>query len=383
MNDFDKYVLSRWAYSIGKEFISDHEWSLLHQRFLQDPAARDFASRSWSLDTCPYELLKKYNLTDWMKDVVINTNKSESIPSVTTMTEASNIASTMTNAFCSVKADGFNVQADYLDGRLICVLTRGRSSDAVDASALQPVLPQTIPIKGKVRVYGEAVVPNELFSKIQRLYSNVSQRSSVATALSKPELAKEMKVMTFYMDSDSIQFQTMEEMMDTLYRCKFDTVTFLTTDFNVMESVKKLSDIKDTLDYITDGCVVRPNQLPSESKYAFRIYNWAEPYYKSFVTGYQYSNAPLYFGVQLQIFPIKTAIGSRQSVLDIDNIERILSNNLYKDSPVAFVMRSHAIADIDLDMTRQLQLIYKNRSQEYLDLIRQEEMNKNVMFSNF
>jgi hypothetical protein len=381
MNDFDKYILARWAYSIGQEFISDYEWSLLHQRFLKDPQTHDFAATSWSLDTCPYELLKKYNLTHWMHNVVINTNKSESIPSITTLTEASKIASSMSNVFCSVKADGFNVQADYLDGRLICILTRGRSSDAIDASALKPVFPQTIPIKGKVRVYGEAVVPNDLFSKIQRLYSNVSQRSSVATALSKPELAKDMKVMTFYMDSDTVKFKTMSEMMDTLYRCKFDTVTFLTTAFDVMNTVKKLSDIKNTLGYLTDGCVVRPNELPSESKYAFRIYNWAEPYYKSFVTGYRYSNAPLYFGIQLQIYPVKTAIGSTQSVLDIDNIERILSNNLYKDSPVAFVMRSHAIADIDLDMTRQLQLIYRDNSQEYLDLIRQEEMNKNVMLN--
>lgn len=374
MTDFDRYVIARWSYSIGVSFIPDHEWQLLHEKFLADKEHCDFAKTSWSHDTCPTELLRKYNLTDLIKHVTINQDKSESIPSINTLIEASNICNNFIEpVVLSVKADGWNIQVDYYDGKLLQAKTRGRSSDAMQPHNIEPYLPQTIPVKNKVRVFGECVCPNKLFSLMKKEQGIVSQRNCVSTALANSKYTHMLEFRTFDVDILDNEFPTQLDKLLTLKDWGFLTVDYDVSYSDHLFHVSKLAELKAQLSYITDGCVIRPLKMPSQKKYALRIYDWAEPYYVSYVTGYTTSYAPLYISLQLQIYPIKTDRGSTQKVIDIDNLDRILTNNLLKGSPVAFTMKSHAIADIDTNLTRLLQERYKDRYEILHSKIEREE----------
>lgn len=377
MTDFDKYVIARWAYSIGEEFIPDYEWQMLHEKFLKDDKHKEFASTSWSHDTCPTELLREYNLTDLIRHITINQDKSESIPSINTMLEASTICNNYNEpVILSVKADGWNIQVDYYEGALIQARTRGRSSDAIQAYNIEPYLPQRIPLKGKVRVFGEGVCPNELFSLMKKQQGVVSQRNCVSTALANPIYTPMLELRTFDLEVSDKEFDTQLDKLNALKECGFLTVDYDVSYSDHLMNVKRLSELKSQLNYITDGCVIRPLKMPSQKKYALRIYDWAEPYYVSYIQGYTSKYAPLYISLQLKIFPIKTDRGSTQRIIDIDNLDRILSNNLMKGSPIAFTMKSHAIADIDINMTRLLQEKYKDRYEIFHNKIEKEEAMK-------
>lgn len=379
MDSFEKYKIARWAYSIGKEFIPNYEWDLLHKQFLQDSVHSAYAQTSWSQDECPIELLRKYNLTDLIREIVVNTDKSESIPSIITIIEAQHILNQFTTpVLFSTKADGWNIQVDYYDGKLVQARTRGRSSDAVQAANLEPHLPQTIPLKGKVRIFGECVCPNELFQILKQRFGVVSQRNCVSTALAKEDYSYGLQFRTFYLESDLLQFSTMIDMWSKLKELGFLTIDYIVSYENHYNNFSNFSNIKSSVEYPTDGCVVQSLQMPSKDKYAFRIASWAEPYYNSYVTGFTPSYAPLYMGLQVEIYPIITATGSTQRVLDIDNLDRILKNNLEIGAPIAFTLRSHAIADIDEALTENLQNLHKYSLSEYQKNVRDEEEAKKL-----
>ena len=58
MTDIVKYIIARWAYSVGQPIMSDAEYTILDRsmkaRFPKNP----YCQRSWSSDPCPVAMLK-------------------------------------------------------------------------------------------------------------------------------------------------------------------------------------------------------------------------------------------------------------------------------------------------------------------------------------
>ncbi len=80
MNLEDKYILSRWAYSVGEPLpdMSDADYNNLHRYMRDQKLLPDYTERAWSSDPCPYELLKKYNMENLAHNVILS-DKTESM----------------------------------------------------------------------------------------------------------------------------------------------------------------------------------------------------------------------------------------------------------------------------------------------------------------
>ena len=360
MTDYEKYVIARWAYSIGKEFISDVEYNALHNVMLKSPVGHRLAQQSWSKDYCPVSLLKKYGYLDWIYDIIPNGDKSESIPSITSIYQAEEVLKQFnTDIFISTKEDGFNGQCHYCEGKRTIINSRGRSADALTYWNFIDKLPIAIPLKDYTRIYGEIVLTNEGFELLSKATGARSQRSSVSTALANPKYTKYLEYHAFYIENKNTKFRTMEEMYKTLQSFGFKTPQYIIVPngSNVLEAFKEFSKIRYTLNHLTDGGVIQSNQFPYDNKYAFRIFEWKEPYYKSYIKSYEYSRATHNYGIKLAIYPIHVGVnnGNIQRLLDIDNLNRIIKYRLFPDSPVVFTLTSHADPNIDLELTRLLQ----------------------------
>lgn len=371
MTDIDKYIIARWAYSVGEPIMDDASYNALdramHAQYPDMPACK----RSWSSDPCPAALLRKYRYDHLIKHVIMS-DKTESIPSINTLVEVQSEYSYMTKPhMLSFKLDGWNIQASYYMGQLVHIQTRGRSTDAMDANALRGLIPKTIPNKGKCLVTMELVVPNEDFKWFKENCSSTSQRGACSTAIARGgDALKHVKLLAHGVRCNENIPNT--ELFNTLEKWGFDTPTHCMVESyeQLMDSIDAFTNRKDSYEYPTDGLVCTgPDKVR-----AIRIKGWEEPVYRSYVTGYEESYGPHSIAIQLRIFPIRLQ-NSVQTVLPATNISRVMSLKLVPGAPVAFRIASASIADIDEDVTRSTQKEYENRFAEYRFMV---EMNESL-----
>lgn len=361
MNDTEKLIIARWAYSVGEPIMDDPSYNVLlasiAARFPNSP----WVNRSWSSDPCPVQLLEKYNYQHLIKKVVLS-DKTESIPSLNTlMAVKTEFMSMHQKHRLSFKLDGWNIQATYYNGGLVHIQTRGRSSDAMDANVLKPLLPKTIKIMGQVLITMELVVPNADFQWFKDNYQCVSQRGACSTALANGGLALSHIALIAHgiRASEYIEpYTKLSVLSDMGFTTPMSTI--VDNYEALMNQIDNMTDLKATYPFPTDGLVCEgPDRVR-----AIRIKGWEEPIYQSYVMGYDEGYGPHSISIQCDIFPIKMA-NSTQRKLPATNIARIMSLNLRPGAPVAFRIASSAIADIDEEATMALQKQWAGREPEY------------------
>ena len=367
MSDERKFIIARWAYSVGMPIISDAEYTTLLRHFEATRPDWEYVNRSWSSDPCPVEILKEEGREDLISAVTL-TDKTESIPSLNSWGE---VADTLSNAFdekvatISYKHDGWNVQTAYYNGQLISVNTRGRSSDALDVSVLKPLFPQTIPCMGKVKIISECTVSKELFLEMKEKFGNAVERSAVRTALANDGYATRLSVHSF----DIIGYPC-DNTFPTLTQWGFKVPawTTVTSYDQLLEEIKRFSDNYPSYDFPTDGLVV----AFGNKRHAIRVLTWEEPVYYSYVTGYEESYGPHNISMKVLIKPVHTSTGM-QYRLPMTNIARIIEYNLQIGYPIAFNVVSGAIADFNPDATRLIQDEYATKEDVFREKIERNE----------
>ena len=368
MTDERKFIIARWAYSVGTPIISDAEYTTLLRHFEATRPDWEYVNRSWSSDPCPVDILKEEGREDLISAVTL-TDKTESIPSLNSWSEIAESLSTAFNndnyATLSYKHDGWNVQTTYYNGQLISVSTRGRSADALDVSVLKPLFPQTIPCQGRVKVISECTVSKELFKEMKEKFGNVLERSAVRTALANPGYPERLSVHSF----DIIGYVT-DSVLPTLTQWGFKVPgwTTVTSYEQMCEQVKRFSEAYSEYDFPTDGLVV----AFGSKREALRVMAWEEPTYYSYVTGYEESYGPHAISLKVKIKPIHTSKGMQYRI-PITNIARIVEHNLQIGYPIAFNTVSGAIADFNAEATRLVQSQWATREEAYREKIERDE----------
>lgn len=370
LSNKEKFILSRWAYSIGEPIISDAEYSQL-LAYMQNMYPDDeYVNRSWSSDPCPVALCQKVGREDLIHKVTLS-DKTESIPSLNTELEVqTELISVSKPGTLSMKHDGWNIQCNYYNGNRVNVMTRGRSSDAVDVSKLLSRMPEHIPATGKVKIVMELTVSKKDFKFCASMFHNVSERSAVSTLLSKPEYHHLLSFHAF--DIHGVDLQG---------RCKFEVLEEwgfpvpmyfeVTTYDDILIALEQLSEANDSYGFPTDGAV-----YDGDKRRAIRLLAWEEPIYRSFVTGYLEQYGPYRISPSILIEPILRK-GTTQRKLSMTNWQRILDYNLQLGAPVAFRIASSATADFDEESTLLLHEQWKGRWDEYAEMIKEnEEANK-------
>lgn len=364
----DRYILARWSYLVGEPILGDVEYDALDKRFKSEFPNDEYSQRHWPFDSCPAELLKKYNLTSLIINTVMG-YAAESIYSINNELEFNRVFGGLKQkSRLSFKIDGWNMKASYYNGYLVKLETRGRSGNTLDAYACRKLVPQTIPEKRRVAVTGECSILNSLWLQFKLLTGNSDQRSSVRTAFVNG-MVDYLRFLAF-----NISIEGVNEEFDHYEKLKewgFTTPLFKwVTDFNSLKAgIKYLSAINKGYNYLTDGLVIEN----SNYQYAIRLGAWQEHSMHSYVMGYEQSQGMYGVAMNLSVYPI-TKEGKTFPTVSIVNIANIVENDLEPGAPVAFNLRSGADVVIDTNETFMLQREWKGRYDEYRKMI--EERNR-------
>lgn len=342
-----RFIISRWAYSVGKSLIPDAEYNLLLEYMQQNYPDDPYTTRSWSSDPCPTDLLVSCGLESLIAPVVL-ADKTESIPSLNSSVEyMSELSNVNEPATLSMKHDGWNIQVNYYNGSLVTIHTRGRYTDSVDVSALRPYVPKTIPFTGKCKVVCELTVSKANFEYCRTQFDSKLPRSAVPTILARKELYHLLDIHAFAIHGYQHNIQ---DKFDILREWGFQTPEFIKvqTFEDVNNALAVLSSHKDAYASPTDGAVYAGSKVR-----AIRLQAWEEPVYKSYVTGYHEQFSAYRISPSVLIKPIVRE-GVTQTRISLTNWARIIQYNLQPGAPIAFRCASDAIADFDEDATRVL-----------------------------
>ena len=374
MTSSEKFVISRWAYSLGEPIIDDAEYTALLEYAKTVPELEEFVNRSWSSDPCPTSLLVKYDYTHLITDMEL-LEKTASINSLNDWAQIMDMFGNMsTPHVVSYKHDGWNLQKRYVGGKHAYTRTRGRSTaGALNIETLNAHSIPEIDDVADIRIVGEGTLTTAAFTelKFRNPEKNLrSQRAAVRTAMVTETDAGLVTFTAF--DILDATTDTFTQKLVKLYRWGFTLPEFrVVRNYDeLVSAVIELSDKAPDYAHPTDGLVVRADN--GDFQQAVRVMYWEEPIYRSFVMGYEESYGPAYISLKIVIYPI-TLANSTQTKIPITNISRIVKYNLEIGAPIAFRVVSGAIADFDADTTYVLHKTWEDRYDEYKETIKRGE----------
>lgn len=354
-----QYILARWFYLMGEDFMSDVEYDRIEKQFKSMYPNDIHSKQPWSFDKCPFALLERIGRTSLICNPIMG-YFAESISSLNTWYALQDVLGRLiVRSRLSYKVDGWNTRVSYFNGVLVDVQTRGRSGTNLDIRNIRSIFPQRIPIKGRVAITGELSIPNSKWELYKEITGNSDQRASVRTALARNDISY-LTFMAF-----NITIENNKEEFD--HYVKLEELGFKHPDFIWVSSYKELCgaikfmSIRNTgIDYLTDGLVLENKGI----QVAIRLGAWQEFNMTSFVTGYEESTGAYGNFLKVLCHPIKNE-GKVFSKISINNVASIIENNLQVGSPIAFNLRSAANVVIDATATRELQKEWDSRYDEY------------------
>lgn len=368
VNDLsEKYILARWMYLMGEDFLSDPEYDRIEREFKLEYPDSPYSTRPWSFDECPVDLLKKYGREDLIRNLTMG-YAAESIYSVNNEEEFNRTFRSLNKkSRLSFKIDGWNTRVSYFNGYIVKVESRGRQGNNLSMNNIYKLFPNKIPYKGRVAVTGELSIPNASWADFKELTGNADQRASVRTALAR-SMIDYLAFCAFNIFIEDQPYQG--DQYELLKSIGFTVPRFVwVSNFDeLVKGMKYLSYLNPVYHYLTDGLVIENDEI----QLAIRLGAWEERCYRSYVTGYE-ENQGMY-GTFLKVccYPI-TVGGKTFGKISINNIASIIENNLIPGFPIAFNKRSEANVVIDTTNTMNLQRTWADRLDEYQLKIQQEQ----------
>lgn len=364
---YERYVFARWCYLMGETYLSDIEYDKLEKEFKSKYPDDIHSKQPWSFDECPVEILKKYNRTDLIKNLIMG-YQAESIYSINTWDELkSSLGGLNEDSRLSFKIDGWNTRADYYNGNLIKFSTRGRSGANKSAYSISKLVPRTIPIMGRVSITGETNIPHSKWPAYKLISGTNDQRASVSSAIANGAYDS-LEFLAFNMFAEdkpiepSIAYSKLVEM-------GFKTPGFVKVHNyeTLLKGIEFMSKRYNSYDYLVDGLVLENSSM----QYAIRLGAWEEKYSASYVIGYEQKQGLYGVSMVLRIKPVYVGTKLCKNVA-VTNIANIVENNLSIGSPVAFNIRSGATVVLDISNTYQLQERYKNHYDDFINKVDME-----------
>lgn len=360
-----RFIISRWAYLMGEPIISDIEYDELEKWFRKEYPTDPRSIQPWSFDDCPIELLKEFNLNEWIVETVMG-YQAESIPSLNTEQSVHEMFGSLNErSRVSFKIDGWNTRASYYNGNLVRFETRGRSGSNLDITSMSKIVPMKIPVKGRVAVTGETNIPNKLWDLYKQRTGNSDQRASVRTAIANGDVDY-LAFLAFNVFIENEHTLPDNDIYKLLTEWGFKTPMFRWVDSyqSLMKCIQFMSVANNGYKYLTDGLVVENSKV----QYAIRIGAWKEELMCSYVTGYKEKQGMYGVYMNIEFKPVKIG-GKRYSECPITNIATIQENKLKIGSPIAFNQRSAANVVFDSTGTYKLQKEWAGRYDEYKEHI--------------
>ena len=191
------------------------------------------------------------------------------------------------------KFDGLSLVAEYNEGMFTSATTRGNGSIGEDVTMQVRTirsLPLSIPFQGRLIVRGEGMMTNKAFEE----YNQTAQeklknpRNGVAGAIRNldPKETAKRKLDLFVYEvllCEGKKFKTQKEYRDFLVEQGFKTGDYFYICKNsdeIIEKIKEVDKIKNKLDVIIDGMVIKINNVEKREEIGFtaKFPRWAMAY---------------------------------------------------------------------------------------------------------
>ena len=261
------------------------------------------------------------------------------------------------------KFDGLTIVIEYENGKYLSATTRGNGEiGEVVTEQVRTIksVPLTIPFKGRLIVRGEGMMTMHAFKKYNKTASEPlkNPRNGVAGAirnLDPKETARRNLDFFCYeiLLADGKNFSTQQEMHEFLKENHFltgDYFKIVKTSKEAEEEIEKVGEIKDKLDVMIDGMVIKLNETAhrEEIGYTNKFPKWAMAFkFEALETSTLLKDVVWQVGRTGKVSP--TAIlepvelaGAKISRATLNNIEDIRKKGVMLNSRV-FIRRSNEV----------------------------------------
>lgn len=261
------------------------------------------------------------------------------------------------------KFDGLNLVIEYQDGLFVSATTRGNGTigeDVTNQVKTIRTVPLKINFKGRFIVQGEGMMTNKSFVEYNKTATEKlkNPRNAVAGAirnLDAKETAK--RKLDFFCYSillcDGREFSTQKEMHEFLVENGFLTGDYFKICKNVHEiihCINKIDLIKNNLDVMIDGMVIKINKVQPREKIGFtaKFPRWAMAYkFEAQEATTLLKSVTWQVGRSGRVTPIAELepvelAGATIKRATLNNIDDIRRKDVYENSRV-FVRRSNEV----------------------------------------
>lgn len=273
------------------------------------------------------------------------------------------------------KFDGLTVVVEYNNGEFIRATTRGNGEIGEDVSLQVKTIksvPLTIPFKNHLIVQGEGMMTQKAFKKYNKTASEPlkNPRNGVAGAirnLDTKETAKRNLDWFCYsiLLSEGKTFSSQEEMHNFLIDNGFlvgNYFKIISTLKEAEEEIERIDKIKDKLDVMIDGMVIKLNETKhrEEIGYTNKFPKWAMAFkFEALETSTILKDVVWQVGRTGKVSPIAILepvelAGATIQRATLNNIEDIRKKNVYKNSRV-FIRRSNEVIPEVLGLAEKLE----------------------------
>jgi DNA ligase (NAD+) len=261
------------------------------------------------------------------------------------------------------KFDGLTICCEYNNGHFVSAATRGngRVGEDVTKQVLTiKSLPLSINFKGNVIVQGEGIM---LLSELEKYNKNASEplknaRNGVAGAIRNldPKETERRNLVIFFYAIPYIEDNSIKSQIDVLHFLQnnhFKTCDFfkILDNYNDIEkNVKLIDENRHSLDFLTDGAVLKVNdyKIRSEMGETIKFPRWAMAFkFKAEEISTELKNVVWQVGRTGKITPIAvldpvTLAGALISRATLNNFSEIIKKKLSLHSRV-FIRRSNEV----------------------------------------
>ncbi|WP_138159765.1 NAD-dependent DNA ligase LigA [Peptoniphilus catoniae] len=192
-----------------------------------------------------------------------------------------------------LKFDGLTICLTYNEGKLINAATRGNG--VIGEEILPQVMtiysiPLEIEYKGLIEVQGEGLMPLSALETYNKTHEDQlkNARNAAAGALRNldPKVTKERNLTAYFYNVNYIEnpyFKSDLEMKEFLRRNKFKVSDMIYKGKNleeVIESIEKIGEMRNSLDILIDGVTIKINDLSTREAlgYTNKFPRWAIAY---------------------------------------------------------------------------------------------------------
>ena len=349
-------------------FVNEYNNKLNYKlKLISDEQLKEFEGRIITVDGVQYP----YNELGHLIDDMVSEDPPKSITPVEHVKEAYGWFQDMKGKeLCvSLKIDGINIRAFYINGHFVYACTRGRAGDVKDYTlVLSKKLPWYLkdengnPVTGIVR--GECYVDKDALEYLRTTYSAdyVVPRTAATTMLCTPHMEQDYKYLKLTA-FNALSGGLLSDRINLLNASNFDTVPYILTKWEggtyeefyvwVMSLIEDMWKFGEMSGIKTDGIVVEVNdsneyeKLISDGMYnngniALKIGRWQPGLYQGVLEEILVERKPAsyQYSVRGRIKPVKVDSGITIQHVNLFNLGLVSEYGLKEGDTLNFIFKN-------------------------------------------